>query len=149
MIPIDEPLSDQAFHRLLAITRIARQHARQLSDEQGLRPREQSVLRYLMANDAATIGQLQQFLHNSPSTTSALVAKLENAGLVRRARSPQDNRVVIVTLTPEGQERVQNTPLGGFPLLRQRLEALPEIRLIEINDILAEILALMGGQDDA
>ncbi len=148
MTPINEPISDQAFHRLLAIMRLGRQHARQLSDEQGMRPQEHSALRYLMENGDATIGQLQQYLHKSPSTTSALVAKLEKENLVVRQRSPDDNRVVIVTLTPEGRERAQNTPLAGYPLLRRQLATLPPLRQAEINDVLAEILDLMGGTDD-
>jgi DNA-binding MarR family transcriptional regulator len=148
MTPINEPISDQAFHKLLAIMRLARQHSRQLADEQGLRPQEHSVLRYLMENGDATIGQMQQYLHKSPSTTSALMAKLENAGLVTRQRSVEDNRVVVVTLTPQGRERTQNTPLAGYPLLRRQLGTLSEARQIAINDVLTEILELMGGQDD-
>ncbi len=148
MTPIDEPLSDQAFHHLLAINHIARQHARRLVDEQGIRPRDHSVLYYLLENHEATVGQLQQFLHNSPSTTSALIAKLEDDGFVTRTRSAEDNRVVIVALTPAGAERAQNTPLAGLPLLRRQLSALPAARQAEINDVLAEIHALMGDEDD-
>ena len=91
---------------------------------------------------------MQQYLHNSPSTTSALIAKLEEEGLVTRTRSPEDNRVVIVALTPEGAERAQNTPLAGLPLLRRQFGALPVARQAEINDVLAEIHALMGDEDD-
>jgi DNA-binding MarR family transcriptional regulator len=145
----NEPLSDQAFHRLLAITRIARQHARQLSSEQGLQPREQSVLHYLLENDDVTIGRLQQYLHKSPSTTSVLVAKLEDAGFVSRTRSPEDNRVVIVALTAQGRSLAQQTPLAGFPLLRRQLAALPETRQAEMNDVLAEILTLIEGQNES
>ena len=147
-MPVDESLSDAAFHRLLAITRIARQHARQLADAQGLRPREQSVLHHLLENEGVTIGRLQHYLHKSPSTTSALVAKLEDAGLVERTRSVEDNRVVLVTLTPEGRERAQRTPLAGFPLLRRQLGTLPEARQAEINDVLAQILTLIEGQNE-
>jgi len=148
MSPINEPISDQAFHRLLAIMRLGRQHARQLAHDQGMRPQEHSVLRYLMENGDATIGQLQGYLHNSPSTTSALMAKLADANLVTRQRSLEDNRVVIVSLTPEGKERAQNTPLAGYPLLRRQLATLSPTRQAEINDVLAEILELMGGQDE-
>ena len=142
-----EPLSDQVFHRFLALQHYLRRHARQLIDESGLTPRDLSVLRYLLGSEAATVGQVQAFVHKSPSTTSALVAQLEEKGYVTRTRSHQDNRVVIVELTAAGQEIAENTPLGGLPLLRRRLGNLSEERLCEINEAFNEIIQLMEVTD--
>jgi len=142
-----EPLSDQVFHRFLALQRALRRHARQLLDEQGLTPRDLSVLRYLLESAPATVGQVQAFTHKSPSTTSSLVAQLEDKGYVTRTRSQEDNRVVLVELTSEGQEIAEKTPLGGLPLLRRRLARLPEERLSEIDGVLNEIMDLMEVTD--
>ena len=138
-----EPLSDQVFHRFLALQRALRRHARQLLDEQGLTPRDLSVLRYLLESAPATVGQVQAFTHKSPSTTSSLVAQLEEKGYVTRTRSHEDNRVVLVELTSAGQEVAENTPLGGLPLLRRRMASLPQERLREIDGVLTEIMDLM------
>jgi DNA-binding MarR family transcriptional regulator len=139
----EEPLSDQVFHRFLALQRTLRRHARQLIDERGLTPRDLSVLRYLLESESATVGQVQAFTHKSPSTTSSLISQLEGDGYVTRTRSRQDNRVVIVELTALGQQVVDNTPLGGLPLLRRRLAELPQERLTEMGDVLDEIANLM------
>jgi DNA-binding MarR family transcriptional regulator len=72
-----------------------------------------------------------------------LLAQLEQKGWVTRTRSPDDNRVVIVELTPAGRDIAQNTPLGGLPLLRRRLATLPEEQLGQIDEVLAEIKRLM------
>ncbi len=144
-----EPLSDQVFHRFLALRRNVRRHTRQLIDERGLTPRDLSVLRYLWESASATVGQVQAFMHQSPSTTSTLVAQLEDKGYVTRTRSQQDNRVVIVELTPAGLEIVENTPLGGLPLLRRRLAGLPHDRLSQIDAVLCEIAQLMEVEDSA
>jgi DNA-binding MarR family transcriptional regulator len=138
-----EPLSDQVFHRFLALQHTLRRHARLLIDERGLTPRDLSVLRYLLELESATVGQVQAFVHKSPSTTSSLLAQLEEKGYVTRTRSKEDNRVVIVELTSVGQEIAERTPLGGLPLLRRRLANLPQERLSEINDVLNEIAQLM------
>ncbi len=127
-----EPLSDQVFHQFLALQHFLRRHTRQLIDERGLTPRDLSVLRYLLESESATVGQVQTFTHKSPSTTSSLISQLEGKGYVTRTRSQQDNRVVIVELTPAGLEIVENTPLGGLPLLRRRLASLSQERLSEI-----------------
>jgi DNA-binding MarR family transcriptional regulator len=142
-----EPYSDQVFHRVLALLRHARQHGRQLINERGIKPREFSVLRHLQDNGPTTVGQVQAFLHNSPSTTSTLVAQLEESGYLTRRRSQEDQRVVIVELTPLGREIANNTPLGGLPLLRRRLSQLSQKRLAEIEDVLAEIMQLMEAEE--
>jgi DNA-binding MarR family transcriptional regulator len=139
----DEPLSDQVFHQFLALLRHRRQYARQIETEQGIKPRDFSVLRFLLDSGPATVSQVQAFLHNSPSTTSALIAQLEEAGYVSRRRSDEDNRVVIVSLEPAGQTIAEQAPFGGLPLLRRRLAHLPETRLEQIKDVLAELMQLM------
>jgi DNA-binding MarR family transcriptional regulator len=139
----DEPLSDQVFHQFLALLRHKRQYARQIETEQGIKPRDFSVLRFLLESGPATVSQVQAFLHNSPSTTSTLIAQLEGAGYVSRRRSDEDNRVVIVSLEPAGQLIAEQAPFGGLPLLRRRLAHLPEARLLQIKDVLVELMALM------
>ena len=138
-----KPLSDRVFHRFLALQHYLRRHARQLIDERGLRPRDLSVLRFLLESEAATVGQVQGFVHKSPSTASSMVAQLEEKGYVTRTRSPADNRVVIVELTPVGREIAESTPLAGLPLLRRRLRSLSQERLAEIDGVLKELEGLM------
>lgn len=138
-----EPYSDQVFHRFLSLKHHSRRYARQLLDESGLTLRDFSVLHYLLETGFATVGQVQTFVHKSPSTTSSLIAQLEEKGCLTRTRSQEDNRVVIVELTTFGQEIAENTPLGGLPLLRRRLGQLTEKRLAEIDSVLVEIMQLM------
>ena len=143
-----ESCSDQVFHRLLTLLRCARRHARLMMDESGLTPRDFSVLRYLMESESATVGQVQAYLHNSPSTTSTLIAQLVEKGYLTRRRSPEDNRVVIVELTPAGCALAEKTPLGGLPLLRRELGNLTEQNLQEMDTVLKEILRLMAVGED-
>ena len=138
-----EPFSNQVFHHLLSLIHRTRQYGRQIIAEGDLTPRALSVLRFLLETETATVGQVQTYLHKSPSTTSALIAQLETKGYLTRRRSQEDNRVVIVTLTLMGYDIAKNTPLGGLPLLHHRLEQLPEERLAEIDGVLTEIMGLM------
>lgn len=140
-------LSDQVFHQLLAFQHIIRRHARQLADASDLTPREFSVLRYLLEVGSASVGEIQGFIHKSLSTTSMLIAQLEEKGRVTRTRSQEDNRVVIVQLTPDGQEIAENTPMEGMPLLRRRLGTLPVSRLLEMLGVLNEFVQLMEVTD--
>lgn len=142
-----EPLSDQVFHRFLSLQHYLRRHARSLIDERGLTPRDLSVLRYLVESGTRTVGQVQAFVHKSASTTSTLIAQLEESGYVTRTRAPHDARVVVVELTAAGRAIVDDTPLGGLPLLRRRLANLAPERLTEMEGVLNEIMHLMEVSD--
>jgi len=142
----NESISDQVFHELLSLMRVIRQYARTVIDQQGIKPRDLSVLLFISEQDIVTVSQVQHFIHHSPSTTSTLIANLEEAGFVTRTRSQSDNRVVLVSLTPPGHDLVKRLPLGGLPLLRRELQTLPAERLVEMLSVLDEIQQLMTGQ---
>ena len=144
---MDESLSTQTLHRFLSLYRHLRGYARHMHS-QGVSGRKISLLRYLFEAGPRTIGQLGGYLYVSDSSISELVSKLEQDGFVTRARSPDDNRVVIVTLAPAGRALAQEPPSGGMPLLRERLKTLPEERLSAINEAIAEMVKLLGIQDD-
>jgi len=139
-------LAEEVIHKFLTMNRYLRQRARQMTG-QGIRPSEFAVLHLLRESGPATVGQVQAYLYRSPGTTSMMIAKLEEAGYVTRTRSEQDNRVVIVELTPAGRDLVQNMSLGGILLLRQRLHNLPVERLQRLDEALAEIMRLMEVTD--
>jgi hypothetical protein len=48
-----------------------------------------------------------------------------------------------VELTPEGQRLADETPLGGIPLLRERIKQLPPERLQVIDAAFADLLTIM------
>ena len=140
--PVSKALAGETFHNLLRILRFLRQHTHKMK-RQGISPRGYAVLRFLFESGSATVGQVQAFLYNSPSTTSALISQLEEANYLLRARSRKDNRVVIVELTPGGQKIAERTPLGGLPLLRHKLRTLPTDKLQRLNEALIEIMQLL------
>ena len=138
-----EPLSDQVFHQYLSLLGASRRYARQIMDERGLKQREFSVLRFLLESGPLTVGQVQRYIHHSPSTTSTLIAQMEQNGYVTRTRSSKDNRVVVVDLTDAGREVAKNTPLGGSPLLRRRLSRLSTKQLQQISEVVVELMNMM------
>ena len=142
-----ESLSTQTLHRFLSLYRHLRGYARQMHS-QGVSGRKVSLLRYLFEAGPRTIGQLGDYLYVSDSSISELVSRLVQDGFVTRARSPDDNRVVIVTLAPAGRTLAQEPPSGGMPLLREKLKTLPAERLAAINETITEMMELLEIQDD-
>ena len=95
-----------------------------------------------------TVGQLSDHLCISDSSTSTLVVGLGKGGYVTRTRSEQDQRVVHVDVTDAGRECVKEIPLGGIPLLREVLKALPAEQLAEVRDTLTLLTDLLRIDDD-
>lgn len=135
-------LYTETIHRFLTLYRYLRRFSRQLH-EVGVSGRKMAALRYLLEAGPRTIGQLRQYLYISDSSTSQLIARLEQMGHVTRARSEADNRVVIVSLTPAGREISSNTELGGVPLLREKLKTLPVERLARIHAAMTDMMELL------
>ncbi len=137
----------ETIHRFLTLYRHLRQHSQHMQEE-GLSGRKIAMLRYLHEAGPQTIGQLAGYLYISDSSVSELVDRLQEQAFVIRARSPADNRVVIVTLSESGREVAQKPPSGGIPLLRERLQRLPPERLAVIHQALGELLSLLEIPDE-
>jgi DNA-binding MarR family transcriptional regulator len=69
----------------------------------GLTHPQYLVMLALWERDCRSLRDLAETLALDPGTLSPLVKRLEAAGLVRRARDPQDERLLAVTLTSAGR----------------------------------------------
>src|SRR5450756_2985938 len=85
----------------------------------GLTPAQQFALLTLAGlNDPLTIGDLARETFATMNTTSALVRRMERAGLVRTTRSPEDHRFVYVKLTASGERRLRPSTAAVAKALR-------------------------------
>lgn len=65
-----------------------------------------------------TVSDLARQTSATLNTTSALVRRMERAGLVQTERSPEDRRLVYVQLTRLGQRRLRTSTLAVVKALR-------------------------------
>jgi len=144
----DTPQYIDTIHKFLALHRYLRRYSRRIRAE-GIGGRKVSALRYLLETGPRTIGQLSDYHYISDSSASEMVAELVRLGYVTRTRSESDQRFVLVDLTEAGREFAQDAPLGGIPLLRERLRALPPERLALINQALTDLNQLLEIGDDS
>jgi DNA-binding MarR family transcriptional regulator len=131
-----------ATQKFLSLYRYLRQYSQKMHN-QGVRGREFATLRYLHEAGPCTIGQVQEYIYVSASATSEMLSRLENAGYVARTRCKKDQRVVYVDLTPEGQRLAEETPLGGVPLLRERIKSLSPEQLATVTSAFEMLLQVM------
>ncbi|HUY60554.1 MAG TPA: MarR family transcriptional regulator [Candidatus Dormibacteraeota bacterium] len=104
--PAPRPLLQEA---LQLLGDLACRHWRRSADSWGRRELsllQLHVLATLQAHGPLPIGQLADLARMGAPSTSTLMDRLEEHGLVCRAREREDRRVVIVRLTDQGQALV-------------------------------------------
>ncbi len=86
----------------------------------GLTSQQQFALLSIAATGRGrcTIGDLARQTDAAMNTTSALVHRMERAGLVHTWRNAEDRRLVYVQLTPLGQRRLRSSTLAVVKTLR-------------------------------
>ncbi|MCW2524989.1 MAG: MarR family transcriptional regulator [Frankiales bacterium] len=70
----------------------------------GITESETEVLSYLSIEDGLTAGELAERLRLTPSTITAVLDRMDRAGLADRSPHPTDRRRIVITLTPRGSE---------------------------------------------
>lgn len=92
---------------------------------------------------ACTQSAIGKAIYLSPSTVVGIVDRLEEKGLVQRARATQDRRQVYVHLTDKGRELLALSPSAlpeGFSLALQMLSAEERAVLVVTLERFTELL---------
>lgn len=103
-LPLAERLTFK-IHRIAARVALIGSHH---FEELGLNHYSARILVMLRELGEVRAGQLTELMLQPQSTISTQLRALQKRKLIRRRRSPQDNRAVIVTLTEEGRNVADN-----------------------------------------
>ncbi|GAB3653228.1 hypothetical protein GCM10027596_03390 [Nocardioides korecus] len=126
-------LEDQLCFALYSASRAMTAAYRPGLDLVGLTYSQYAVMVLLWEHGALTVHELCRRLELDSATLSPMLQRMDGRGLVERRRTPEDQRVVLVSLTAVGDElrdraaRVQaeveeRTGLAGGELVRLREE---------------------------
>ena len=135
--------------QLRVVVRIAGAHSAQLERTTGIPGAQMWALHEVGASDGMRVGELAQRLRLHQTTVSNLLNRLESRGLVRKGRSPDDQRVVQLHLTAAGRKVLRIAPGPPRGLLPNVLDGLTPSQLRKVHDGLAVLVERMGGLDPA
>jgi DNA-binding MarR family transcriptional regulator len=98
---------DEAAQLRAALRRFLRE-SETLTRRNGLSPRHYELLLMIKASagNRSTVSELVELLQLTQSTVTELVQRAEDGGLLERRPSPDDGRIVHLTLTSEGAQRL-------------------------------------------
>ncbi len=112
-VPLDQQLCFAIYSAGMAIQRAYKP----LLDGLGLTYPQYLVLNVLWKEDGQTVGAIAEQLALESSTLTPLLKRLEVAGLLSRARNPENERQVVVSLTSEGRAMKAKTGCLGEMLV--------------------------------
>src|SRR5689334_7053556 len=110
-------LRDADYQRLLGFRTALRRFLRWSESEAraaGLTPAQHQLLLAVRGHDdpaGPTIGELAEYLLLRHHSVVELVDRAVGAGLARRRRDEEDNRVVRLRLTPDGERAIEDLTL--------------------------------------
>ena len=105
------------------------------------------ALKTLQRHGVMATSALAEALAVQPSTLSILVDRLEHRGLVRRARSRPDRRVVELTLTARGKALAARAPEAAQGRLLHGLARLSAVRQRAILRVVNQLVGMMEADD--
>ncbi|MCA3631655.1 MAG: MarR family transcriptional regulator [Methylobacterium sp.] len=92
--------------QLMLASRLYRARMAEHLAEISIFPGQELVLQALSGTEGATMGELSRALRVRPPTISKTITRLAAQGLVARRSRTDDARIVLVTLTAEGEAKL-------------------------------------------
>jgi len=125
-------LSNQACFPLYALSRKITAHYQPLLEKIGLTYPQYLVMMLLWEHKALSVKELGNELMLDSGTLTPLLKRLADKDLVKRTRSEEDERVVVITLTETGQK------------LKRKAAEIPEKLACSLHLTEKELLQLRG-----
>jgi DNA-binding MarR family transcriptional regulator len=138
------PAANEALRQFRLIFGAVRQHFQAVEKLCGVSGAQVWAMAALRDSPGLKVSQLAKTLSIHASTASNLLDKIEQAGMVRRERGKEDQRVVRLYLTPAGEAALARAPRPLTGILTDALGKLPEESLTRLNQDLALLIAQMG-----
>lgn len=120
-------LEDRTKLALTAMRKILRAtetSSKRLIQETGLTPSQLIFMQILDGDLEQTAGHVASRMGITQATTTALLQKLESAGMIQRRRGDKDRRQVLLSLTDRGREVLAIAPDGVHARFHQQFSGL-------------------------
>src|SRR6516165_12601503 len=113
---------------VIRLRRVVLRLARQLnaaSREEGLSPTQASVLGITSVRGPLSLAELTELEGINPTMLSRVIGKLDEYGLIKRLRDPEDFRVARVEVTPKGKGVYERITAQRSAVISESLSGLP------------------------
>jgi len=115
---------------------------RPMLDELGITYLQYMVLMVLWQRKSLNVKELGQCLYLDSGTLTPLLKRLESKGLVQRKRSEDDERVRLISITPQGMSMKQKA--GEIPHKLAAATGLTGVQGLELKMLCGQLLKTLS-----
>jgi MarR family transcriptional regulator, organic hydroperoxide resistance regulator len=114
--------------------------------DSGMTPQQYWLLRQLRRDGSLSLGELAQSLGITTGSATVACKRLERAGLLTRVRQLEDERIVQVALTEQGNALIDDLRQKKRAALAQWLDVLDQREQEELLDMVERLLEAASAQ---
>lgn len=113
----------------------------------GLSGMQFAVLKHLSEGRASTAAALCRYMQYDTGAMTRILDRLEEKGLVRRERSREDRRTVVLRLAPQGRTQLPRLAVVGVRVLHEHLAGFTAEEVAALKGYLGRMI--QNGQAEA
>jgi DNA-binding MarR family transcriptional regulator len=140
-------LGEKVVRPIRQIIRSIDLHSRYLAKRYGLTGPQLMILKDLAAHEETSVGEVAKRISLSQATVTSVLDRLENFGYVKRTRSEQDKRKVIVRIVPAGKQKIEDNPSLLQEFFIREFERLADWEQTLILSSLQRVASMMNAGD--
>lgn len=130
---------DQILETVIYLYTESRRITKELARRASLTGPQLTVLKMLEGVGDLSLSDLSDRIRAQNSTVTGIIDRMEREGLVMRARSPEDRRVVHIKLTEKGARIAKDIPVQPMVIFRSALESLSASEMRELFKTLTKL----------
>ncbi len=138
-------MNQQLFHQLLSIFEFKKSY--QLTSS-GLNYLQLHVLERVYEEEGLRTLDISRQMDISPSTLIGVLDELEGKELIKRDRQKDDKRVVLVTATGKGKQKVLQHIKEDEVFLRNFTSCLDEVEKVQFSELLQKVTGSANKLED-
>jgi MarR family transcriptional regulator, organic hydroperoxide resistance regulator len=134
-----KPEIDAILEAILYLYTESRRVTKELARQVDLTGPQLTVLKMLEGMGDISLSELSERIRAQNSTVTGIIDRMEREGLVVRARSTEDRRVVHIKLTEKGSKIARAIAVEPMEIFRGALETLNPVETRDLLKILTKI----------
>lgn len=136
--------STEVLEGLRRLVQSLREGSRAAERELGLSGAQLFVLKAVGEAPSLSLNEVAERTRTHQSTVSVVVSRLVKGGFLKRARSDEDARRLVLRLTPKGARRLEKAPHAAQDRLISAVEQLPAAQQKQLAGALSRIAEFMA-----
>ena len=135
----DKPDIDRIVEALVYLYTEGRRLTKEVARQHGLTGPQVTAIKMLEAFGDLSLTELSARMKAKNSTLTGIIDRMQRDGLVERARSDEDRRVVLIRLTDRGRELASAVPVASMQIFATALQALSHDERTTLRKLLRKV----------